>query len=135
MANGVKCNITLVFHPAQSLPFLKINATYVSLILGRVEDFGLDVMGRVDQTRRLIDRLGSKSKLLVASFREPNQLLEGALNGADVITVPPSTWAMIYDNPLSLSGEDDFLTAWDALPEALRKSYEELGELNRLWHY
>lgn len=121
---GITLNITLTFDPAQAVPFLKINADYISLIIGRVEDFGLGAFGQTGQLSELVQRMGSTSKILVASLRNSHHLIEATNHGADVLTVPPATWNSIYQNPLTLSGEADFLAAWNNLPAELRKNYE-----------
>lgn len=124
---GIDCNITLTFHPCQALPFLKFNVAYISLINGRVEDFGIDPVGRIAETRNLIRNMECSTKLLVASLRDPIQLLEAATDGADVITIPPSTWESVFANPLTSSGENDFKSMWHLLPEKVRETYEQIG--------
>jgi transaldolase len=127
---GVNCNITLTFHPCQSLPFLKIPVAYVSLIVGRIEDFGLDTTGRVEEMRVLIDRMGVDTKLLVASLRDPGQLLEAVGMGADVVTVPPATWDTVYSNPITAAGAADFMNMWHSLPNTVREAYENSDRSN-----
>lgn len=124
---GCEINVTLTFQPTQALPFLRIPATYVSLIVGRVEDFGHDSKGEVATARALFDSIGTPTKLLVASLRNPAQLTAAINGGADVITVPPATWELVYQNPHSLQGERDFQAAWQSLPADARRPYEELG--------
>jgi transaldolase len=99
----------------------------VSLILGRVEDFGHSSRCRSCYRPRALDRLGTPTKLLVASLRNPTQLNAAIAGGADVVTVPPSTWDLVYQNPHTLQGERDFAAAWRSLPESARRPYEELG--------
>lgn len=122
-----RVNVTLAFQPAQALPFARIPVAYVSLIVGRVEDFGHSSLQEVQTARALFDRLGTPTKLLVASLRNPTQLNASIAGGADVVTVPPSTWDLVYQNPHTLQGERDFAAAWRSLPESARRSYEELG--------
>lgn len=124
---GVPCNITLTFDPAQAIPFCRLPTRYVSLIIGRVEDFGLHSRRLVRQLRELIDTLQSPTQLLVASIRNSHHLLAAALGGADAITVPPSTWGNIFNNPLTLRGEQDFFLGWQTLPEPLRERYQGLA--------
>jgi len=125
---GCKINVTLAFNPAQALPFARLPATYVSLIVGRVEDFGHSSIDEIETARRLLDRLGSPTKLLVASLRNPTQLNAAITGRADVVTVPPSTWELVYQNPHSLQGGRDFQSAWESLPQAARSAYEGLGD-------
>ena len=124
---GVDCNITLTFQPAQAIPFARIPVAYVSLIVGRVEDFGLNSLDEIGATRGVLDELESPTKLLVASLRNPTQLAAAVMAGPDVLTVPPSTWEGAFQNPLTLQGEKDFHAAWTRLPEAARGPYEALG--------
>ena len=72
----------------------------------------------------MIKRLNPKIKLLAASIRNSNQLLASVTNGADVITVPPSTWEKIYNNKFTLDGEKSFKESWEKLPFSIRKKYE-----------
>ena len=123
----VRCNVTLAFHPAQALAFARIPVAYVSLIVGRTEDFGLDTRAEIARARELFDRLGTTTKLLVASLRNPHHLLEALLGGADVLTVPPATWDLVQQNPLSQQGLEDFARAWTALPAGSREAYERLA--------
>ncbi|MFT5690421.1 MAG: transaldolase, partial [Planctomycetota bacterium] len=83
VGNGIQCNITLCFQPAQAIPFARLGAAYVSLIVGRTEDFGLNSRDEVARTRQLIDAIGSETKLLVASIRNPTHLTEAIIGGAD----------------------------------------------------
>lgn len=126
VAEGRRCNITLTFDPVQAIPFCRLPATFVSLIIGRVEDFGLRSIELVQQLRDTLDLLGSPTQLLVASIRNSHHLMAALRGKADIVTVPPTTWTNIYNNPLTLAGELDFFRAWKTLPEALRKNYEQL---------
>ncbi len=124
---GIDCNVTLAFEPAQGLAFARVPVAYLSLILGRVEDFGPGALERVHETRQMLDALGSPTRLLVASLRNPNHLRTAVTHGANVVTVPPSTWESVYANPLTQQGQTDFLAAWQRLDPELRRDYDELG--------
>lgn len=124
---GIKTNITLTFHPTQAVPFALAGVTYLSLIVGRVEDFGLDSRQEILHTRELLDSLETDTQLLVASLRNPEQLLNACLGGAHVLTVPPTTWDKVFENPMTLSGLGDFQRAWTGLPEDARRPYETVG--------
>lgn len=126
-ADGIRCNITLAFDAAQGIPFARLGVAYLSLILGRVEDFGEQHAAAVANCRQMIDALGSTTRLLVASVRNPHHLQAALAGGADVITVPPATWANAHAHPLTLQGERDFLASWQTLDAAARARYEELG--------
>ncbi|MBF0506853.1 MAG: fructose-6-phosphate aldolase [Nitrospirae bacterium] len=121
---GIKLNVTLIFHPSQAIPFIKLGADYVSLFVGRVEDFGLSNKDAIGQIRESIDMMQSPTKLLAASIRNPEYLLEAVNAGSDALTVPPSCWEKVYNNPIFQLGEKEFLESWNQLPAALRKNYE-----------
>ena len=125
-ANEIAYNVTLTFDPSQAIPFCLIPVNYVSLILGRTEDFGIRDLDRVRQLRDIINTISSKTNLLSASIRNSQHLIAAILGKSDAITIPPVTWNNIYNNPLTLSGEKDFFTAWNSLPKTLREEYEEL---------
>lgn len=119
-----KINITLGFDPAQIAVFKDINITYFSFIIGRVEDFGDSNIKNIPVLKKMINQLNPKIKFLAASIRNSSQLLEAAANGADVITVPPTTWEKIYYNKYTLDGEKSFMESWSQLPSNIKKKYE-----------
>ncbi|NNL66819.1 MAG: fructose-6-phosphate aldolase [Myxococcales bacterium] len=126
--DGIVCNITLAFDPSQGIPFARIPVGYLSLILGRVEDFGEQHAAYVARCREMLDALGSPTRLLVASLRNPHHLQAAISGGADVVTVPPATWNHVHANPLTQQGERDFMTSWQTLDPTLRGPYERLGQ-------
>lgn len=123
---GIRMNITLIFHPSQAVPFIQLEVDYVSLFVGRVEEFGLNNKEAIWQLRQSIDEMESPTKLLSASIRNPEYLLEAVIASSDVLTVPPSCWQMVYKNPIFQLGERDFLKSWRTLPATARKEYESL---------
>ena len=128
VAKDVNVNITLAFDSAQLVLFSQIPATYISLILGKVEDFGKSNIAEISNSRQILDNLHSHSQLLVASIRNSGHLIAAINGGADVITVPPSTWTAIYNNPITRALGDDFLNAWSNLDSSLRDGYHQAGE-------
>jgi transaldolase len=124
---GIPCNVTLAFDAAQGIPFARLPVAYLSLILGRVEDFGEQHATYVQRAREMLDALASPTKLLVASLRNPHHLRAALAGGADVVTVPPSTWANVHANPHTLQGERDFRTSWGTLDPDARRAYEQVG--------
>lgn len=119
-----KINITLGFDPAQFAVFREINITYFSFIIGRVEDFGDSNISNIPILKDTIKKINPKVKFLAASIRNSSQLLQAATNGADVITVPPTTWEKVFKNKYTLDGEKSFLESWKTLPANARRSYE-----------
>jgi transaldolase len=124
--DNISCNITLTFDPSQAIAFGMLPVTYISLIIGREEDFGLHNLERISETRQVLDSLKSSTKLLAASIRNTHHLKAAIIGGADIITIPPITWHNIYNNPQSISGEIDFFKAWKSIPNALREKYENI---------
>ena len=104
--------------------FNNINITYFSFIIGRVEDFGDSNIQNIPLLKEMIKKLNPKIKFLAASIRNSIQLISAATNGADVITVPPTTWDKIYNNKYTLDGGKSFMESWQKLPSSVRKKYE-----------
>ena len=127
-ADRIDVNVTLAFDPAQLVAFARVPVAYISLIFGRTEDFGAGDRERIAMAKRILAQLGSPSKLLVASIRNPGHLCAAIEGGADVLTVPPSTWDLVFDHPFTARGLEDFQRSWNALPEPRRRAYEQLGE-------
>jgi transaldolase len=126
-AESIATNVTLLFEPAQLVAFARVPVTYLSLIHGRTEDFGLGAVERIATSARMLERLRSPSQLLVASVRNPEHLRAAVEGGAHVATVPPSTWDLVLDHPLTGRGLDDFARSWLAVPEPRRRSYDGAG--------
>lgn len=105
---GIKTNVTVTFSAAQALIAAKAGATYVSPFVGRLDDIGHYGMELIEQIRTVFDNYGFKTKLLVASIRTPIHLLDSALIGADVATVPPSTLMQLFNHPLTDKGIEAF---------------------------
>lgn len=122
---GIKMNVTLIFHPSQAIPFIQLGVDYVSLFVGRVEDFGLNNRPAIWDIKTCIEKMKSPTQLISASIRNADYLLEAVKAGSDVLTVPPSCWKLVFNNPLFNLGEKEFLDCWKCLPEATRKRYEE----------
>lgn len=125
-AADIRTNITLTFDPSLAAVFAMNGATYVSLILGRTDDFNLRSESLVQRTRTIFDRLNTTTKILAASIRNSVQLELAMAAGADVITVPPSTWDLAFSNPLTRAGLQDFFEAWSGVETNVRRRYEQL---------
>lgn len=106
---GIKTNVTLIFSPLQALVAAKSGATYVSPFVGRLDDIGQAGMELISQIRQIFDNYQFDTEILVASVRNPIHMLDAALMGADVATVPPATLLQIFKHPLTDSGIQAFL--------------------------
>lgn len=105
---GVKTNVTVTFSASQALIAAKAGATYVSPFVGRLDDIGHYGMELIEQIRTVYDNYGYNTKVLVASIRNPIHLLDSALIGADVATVPPATLMQLFNHPLTDKGIEAF---------------------------
>jgi len=104
-SSDICLNITFVFEPASAIPFLSLEPSYVSLILDRSTDFGEPPEYRVlrlRQLRAIIDNSSSSTQIIAASIRTPETLSMAIHEGADVVTVPPGTWDLTLNNPMTM---------------------------------
>jgi transaldolase len=106
---GVKTNMTLCFQPLQALMVAKAGAFLVSPFIGRLDDVGENGMGLIQNIRQIYDNYGYTTKVLAASVRHPMHMVECALAGADVATVPFGVIKQMLNHPLTDSGLKKFL--------------------------
>jgi len=106
---GVKTNLTLCFQPLQALMVAKAGAFLVSPFIGRLDDVAEDGMDLIHRIRQIYDNYGFQTKLLAASVRHPKHMVDCALAGADVATVPMSVIKSMLNHPLTDSGLKKFL--------------------------
>ena len=112
---GVKTNVTLVFSPLQALLAAKAGATYVSPFVGRLDGIAHDGMELIRQIRTIFDNYDFPTKILVASIRHPMHVLDSALIGADVATIPYSVISQLAAHPLTDKGLAAFNADWAKL--------------------
>ncbi len=113
--DGIKVNVTLCFSSMQCLIAAKAGATYVSPFLGRLDDVSHDGMDVVRETRVIFDNYGMETQLLAASIRNPRHVVEAALLGADVVTLPTDVLRKLLLHPLTDRGLDKFLNDWSKI--------------------
>src|SRR5690606_25039240 len=111
---------TLCFSPAQALLAAKAGATYISPFVGRLDDIGHDGMELISQVVEIYRNYDFQTEVLVASVRHPQHVVQAALLGADVATLPPKTLHQLLQHPLTDKGLDAFLADWAKLPESSR---------------
>jgi transaldolase len=114
---GIKTNVTLIFTSMQALLAAKAGATYVSPFVGRLDDISQDGMGIIDEIRTIFDNYGYNSEIIVASIRNPIHVLNSALIGADVATIPYSVMLQLSKHPLTDAGIKKFLEDWQNVPK------------------
>ena len=112
-AEGIKTNVTLVFSAAQALLAAKAGATYVSPFVGRLDDIGNPGMDLIGDIVTIYDNYGYQSEIIVASIRSPQHVLDAALIGADIATIPFKVIAQLAKHPLTDRGIEQFLADWE----------------------
>jgi len=112
-AEGIRTNTTLVFSPLQALLCAKAGTDYVSPFLGRLDDRGHDGMQLVEQIRVIYDNYNFETEILAASIRSPLHVLNVALVGADVATIPFDVITKLAHHPLTDQGLEKFLSDWE----------------------
>jgi transaldolase len=111
-SEGIKVNVTLCFSPAQALLAAKAGATYISPFIGRLDDIGHDGMQLIRDIVQIYDNYGFATEVLAASIRHPMHIVDCALAGADVATIPYKVIQQLVKHPLTDKGLDSFLDDW-----------------------
>jgi transaldolase len=114
---GIKTNVTLIFTSMQALLAAKAGATYVSPFVGRLDDISQDGMGIIEEIRTIFDNYGYMAEIIVASVRNPIHVLNSALVGADIATIPYSVMLQLSKHPLTDAGIEKFLKDWESVPK------------------
>lgn len=112
---GVKTNVTLIFSPQQALLAARAGAAYVSPFAGRLDDVsahGIEIVEKIVQIFRLY---GIETEIIAASIRTPQDVVDSALAGADIATVPYSILMQCIDHPLTAQGIEKFLKDWEGV--------------------
>ncbi|MBN1447796.1 MAG: fructose-6-phosphate aldolase [Bacteroidetes bacterium] len=109
---GIKTNVTLCFSPTQALLAAKAGASYISPFIGRLDDISHDGMELIQQIVTIYQNYGYKTEVLAASIRHPLHVLQAALMGADVATIPFKIIDQMFTHPLTESGLQRFLDDW-----------------------
>jgi len=113
----IATNVTLVFSPLQALLAAKAGATYVSPFVGRLDQIGHDGMELVEQILSIHENYGYATKVIVASIRHPKHVLDAAMMGADVATIPFGVIDQLVKHPLTDAGLEAFLKDWKKLAD------------------
>lgn len=117
VSEGIKTNTTLIFSPTQALLAAKAGTTYVSPFIGRLDDISQRGMDLVEQIVTIFNNYGFESEVIVASIRHPIHVLEAALIGADVATIPYKVIEQLVQHPLTDIGIEKFLADWKKVPK------------------
>ncbi|CAN5791426.1 fructose-6-phosphate aldolase [soil metagenome] len=115
-AEGIRVNVTLCFSAAQALLAAKAGASYLSPFVGRLDELGQDGMELIQQIVQIYANYDFATEVLVASVRHPIHVVQAAMLGADVATLPSKVLHQLMHHPLTDKGLDAFLADWAKLP-------------------
>jgi transaldolase len=121
VADGIRVNVTLVFSPAQAILAAEIGAYIVSPFVGRMDDVASDGMDALRRICDIYEVQGYETNVLAASLRHPMHIVEAALAGADIATMPFPVFQQLVKHPLTDLGLEKFTNDWKALQEDLEK--------------
>jgi transaldolase len=110
---GIKTNVTLVFSAAQALLAAKAGATYVSPFVGRLDDIGQHGMELISEIMTVYRNYDYQSEVIVASVRSPLHVLDAAMIGAAIATIPLKVIEQLAKHPLTTLGVEQFLADWE----------------------
>jgi len=117
VSEGIKTNTTLVFSPNQALLAAKAGTTYVSPFIGRLDDISQTGMDLIEQIMMIFNNYDFESQVIVSSIRHPIHVLEAALIGANVATIPYKVIEQLVKHPLTDIGIERFLEDWKKVPK------------------
>jgi transaldolase len=112
---GIRTNVTLVFQPVQALIAAKAGAGYVSPFIGRLDDISTRGMNIIEDIIAIYTNYGFDTEIIVASVRNPMHVLEAALLGADIATIPFGVIKQLVNHPLTDLGIERFLKDYEGL--------------------
>jgi transaldolase len=118
--DGIKINVTLVFSPAQAILAAEIGAYIVSPFLGRLDDVGSDGMGMLRAITEIYAVQGYDTNVLAASLRHPMHVVDAAMAGADIATMPYDVFTKLVKHPLTDIGLEKFQADWLTLQNDLK---------------
>ena len=121
VADGTRINVTLVFSPAQAILAAEIGAYIVSPFIGRLDDVAADGMEVLRNICAIYEVQGYETNVLAASLRHPMHVVESALAGAQIATMPFGVFEQLVKHPLTDIGLEKFLQDWKTLQEELEK--------------
>src|SRR5690625_223328 len=110
---NIKTNVTLIFNATQALLAARAGATYVSPFLGRLDDIGHDGMQLIATISEIFNRHHIDTKIIAASIRHPLHVVDAAVNGAHIATIPYKFFGQLVQHPLTDQGIEKFLADWN----------------------
>ena len=116
---GTQVNVTLCFTAGQALLAAKAGATFISPFVGRLDDIGHDGMGLIEEICTIYDQYDMPTEVLVASVRSTQHVVDAAMLGADVVTLPPKILTSLYKHPLTDKGLAAFISDWEGTGQSI----------------
>lgn len=110
---GIRTNVTLIFSPSQALLAARAGASYVSPFIGRLDDIGNEGMKVIEDIVTIFDIHGIETEIIAASVRHQNHVLDAAMAGSDIATIPFKVLDQMLNHPLTNSGIESFLRDWE----------------------
>lgn len=114
--DGIKTNVTLIFSSAQALLAAKAGASYVSPFVGRIDDVGSEGMKLIKEITQIFNNYDIKTEIIAASIRSPLHVINAAIAGADIATIPYKVLIQMTKHPLTDIGIEKFLEDWKKVP-------------------
>lgn len=118
---GIRTNVTLTFSPSQALLAAKAGASFVSPFVGRLDDISHIGMDLVDQIVTIYENYGFDTEVIVASIRNPLHVVDAALIGAHIATIPFNVIQQLVSHPLTDKGIEKFLSDWKKIPKSKQR--------------
>ena len=112
-SEGIRVNVTLIFSPLQALLAAKAGASFVSPFIGRLDDIGEHGIDLVSQIRTIFDNYGFDTEIIAASIRGPVHVLDAAMVGADIATIPYDTLKLMVKHPKTDEGIQKFIADYE----------------------
>ena len=118
-AQGTQVNVTLCFSAAQALLAAKAGASFISPFVGRLDDIGEKGMDLIEDIVVIYENYGFETEVLVASVRSKQHVIDAAIIGAHVATLPPKVIYELYEHPLTDKGLKAFLDDWNKTGQSI----------------
>jgi transaldolase len=114
--HGVRVNITMIFSPTQTLLAMKTGASFVSIVLSRMDAVGIESETLVSDAVTLKHNYGFRSQIIAGSMKTQNHVLACQRSGVDIVTVPESLFFQMFRHPLTEAGLAQFAEDWRRVP-------------------
>jgi transaldolase len=121
-SEGIRINVTLIFSPTQALLAAKAGAAFVSPFIGRLDDIATEGMDLIDQLVTIFDNYDIETEILAASIRHPVHVVQAAMAGADIATLPFNVLDKLLNHPLTDLGAEKFRKDWEKVKASNAKS-------------